>query len=166
MAPVRRQAIIWINDDLVYWCKYTSLGLNELIHTHAQKDSNQNSSFNVKFQTLLLTKIYTHTFNDRRIGTHGGLYLAYRYIANILVSYTALVLLLLQNKSALFALNGWIGALTQHLNFLMRFVLMCSFENRFKRKTVHFKLSECNNNTKMEGVVENITKPLIIQAIW
>ena len=29
LAPNRRQAIIWINDDLVYWRIYASLGLNE-----------------------------------------------------------------------------------------------------------------------------------------
>ena len=30
LAPVRRQAIIWTNDGLVYWHKHASLGLNEL----------------------------------------------------------------------------------------------------------------------------------------
>ena len=30
LAPVRWQAIIWINDGLVYWCIYVSLSLNEL----------------------------------------------------------------------------------------------------------------------------------------
>ena len=30
MVPVRRQAIIWINDGLVYWIKSASLGLSEL----------------------------------------------------------------------------------------------------------------------------------------
>ena len=31
LAPVRRQAIIWTNDGLVYWRIYSSLGLNELM---------------------------------------------------------------------------------------------------------------------------------------
>ena len=30
LAPNRRQAIIWTNDDLGYWRIYASLGLNEL----------------------------------------------------------------------------------------------------------------------------------------
>ena len=31
LAPTRRQAIIWTNDGLIYWCIYSaSLGLNEL----------------------------------------------------------------------------------------------------------------------------------------
>ena len=30
LAPNRRQAIIWTNDGLDYWCIYASLGLNEL----------------------------------------------------------------------------------------------------------------------------------------
>ena len=30
LAPYRRQAIIWTNDGLVYWCIYASLNLNEL----------------------------------------------------------------------------------------------------------------------------------------
>ena len=30
LAPNRRQAIIWTNDGLIYWCIYASLGLNEL----------------------------------------------------------------------------------------------------------------------------------------
>ena len=29
LAPNMRQAIIWTNDDLGYWCIYTSLGVNE-----------------------------------------------------------------------------------------------------------------------------------------
>ena len=29
MAPIRRQAIIWANDGLAYWCIYVSLSLNE-----------------------------------------------------------------------------------------------------------------------------------------
>ena len=29
LAPSRRQAIIWTNDDLFCWCIYTSLSLNE-----------------------------------------------------------------------------------------------------------------------------------------
>ena len=28
-ALVRRQAIIWSNDDMFYWCIYVSLGLND-----------------------------------------------------------------------------------------------------------------------------------------
>ena len=31
LAPIRRQAIIWINDGQVCWRIYASLGLNELI---------------------------------------------------------------------------------------------------------------------------------------
>ena len=31
LSPTRRQAIIWTNDDLVYWCIDASLGLNESI---------------------------------------------------------------------------------------------------------------------------------------
>ena len=30
LTPVRRQAIIWINDGPVYWHIYASLGLTEL----------------------------------------------------------------------------------------------------------------------------------------
>ena len=30
LALVRRQAIIWINGGLVFWCIYVSLSLNEL----------------------------------------------------------------------------------------------------------------------------------------
>ena len=30
MSLNRRQAILWTNDGIVYWCIYTSLGLNEL----------------------------------------------------------------------------------------------------------------------------------------
>ena len=30
LAPTRRQAIMWANDDMVYWRIYASLGLNEL----------------------------------------------------------------------------------------------------------------------------------------
>ena len=30
LAPVRRQAIIWTNDGLVYWRTYAPLGLSEL----------------------------------------------------------------------------------------------------------------------------------------
>ena len=33
LAPNRRQAIIWINDGLVYWCIYSPFGLNELTST-------------------------------------------------------------------------------------------------------------------------------------
>ena len=32
-ALVRRQAIIWTNDGLVYWCTFVSLGLSELSHS-------------------------------------------------------------------------------------------------------------------------------------
>ena len=41
LAPTRRQAIIWTNDGLVWWCIYASLGLNEL-------SSQTNVSLNVK----------------------------------------------------------------------------------------------------------------------
>ena len=34
LAPNRRQAIIWTNDDPVKWRIYASLGLNELIETY------------------------------------------------------------------------------------------------------------------------------------
>ena len=30
LAPIKRQAVIWTNDGLVYWRKYASLGLNKL----------------------------------------------------------------------------------------------------------------------------------------
>ena len=30
LAPVRRQAIFWVNDGLVHWCIYASLGLNKM----------------------------------------------------------------------------------------------------------------------------------------
>ena len=33
LAPIRRQAIIWSNDGLVYWCICASLGLNKLTMT-------------------------------------------------------------------------------------------------------------------------------------
>ena len=33
LAPNRRQAIIWTNDGLCFWCIFTSLGLGELTHT-------------------------------------------------------------------------------------------------------------------------------------
>ena len=35
LAPNRRQAIIWTNDDLVHWRIHASLGLNELLITKA-----------------------------------------------------------------------------------------------------------------------------------
>ena len=38
LAPVRRQAIIWTNDGLVYWRVYASLGLNELKTTEVYSD--------------------------------------------------------------------------------------------------------------------------------
>ena len=31
LAPNRRQAVIWTNDDLVHWRIHASLGLNELL---------------------------------------------------------------------------------------------------------------------------------------
>ena len=31
MAPIRQQAIIWTNDDIVHRCIYVSSGLNELM---------------------------------------------------------------------------------------------------------------------------------------
>ena len=30
LTPIRRQAIIWVNDDLDYWRIYASIGLHEL----------------------------------------------------------------------------------------------------------------------------------------
>ena len=33
LAPNRRQAIIWTNDDIVFWRIYASLGLNEWNHS-------------------------------------------------------------------------------------------------------------------------------------
>ena len=32
LAPSRRQAIIWINDGLIYWRIYASLSVNEMIY--------------------------------------------------------------------------------------------------------------------------------------
>ena len=45
--PVRRQAIIWINDSLVHWHIYASLGLSELNPTSSVYPKNFHDSSNI-----------------------------------------------------------------------------------------------------------------------
>ena len=60
LVPSRRQAIIWTNDALGYWCIYASLCLNEL--TYACTEQIQNF-LQTSYKYLLLgSKSVSHHF--------------------------------------------------------------------------------------------------------
>ena len=58
---MRQQAIIWINDGLIYWHIWALLGLNEL--THLSLNENVDDIFNVFFERkfLYFDLIFTRT---------------------------------------------------------------------------------------------------------
>ena len=63
--PVRQQAIIWINDSLVYWHIYASLGFNELKNATT---SNCFGNAGLKIQTSWRIICYYWTYQLRYCG--------------------------------------------------------------------------------------------------